>query len=158
MAFSLCFLLLFGIVTTSLLLVLALLHGRFCIADFMLSMTRPTSSPPKAHPSIPRIVIITSIAVAATAAAVSVRFDTFAQVGGIIGTSVSAAFLIILGVMNFYILLKLIRQMRILINAPLGREEDGFRIEGAGCLFWMFRRMFKLIDRYVVLCSQILTP
>ncbi|KAL9614606.1 MAG: hypothetical protein Q9167_000894 [Letrouitia subvulpina] len=63
------------------------------------------------------IVVITSIAVAATASAVSTKFGAFSRVGGIIGTSVSAAFLIILGILNMYILYKLVLQMNKLIDS-----------------------------------------
>lgn len=93
------------------------------------------------------IVIVTSIVVAATASAVSKRFDSFSRVGGIIGTSVSAAFLILLGVMNVYIVWKLVIQLRRLINSTEEDEEQHFQIQGAGCLYLVFKRMFKLIDR-----------
>lgn len=97
------------------------------------------------------IVIITSIVVAATAAAVSSRFDKFSTVGGIIGTSVSAAFLILLGLMNAYILYKLYKQMQKVLNLPPGQEEEAWKIEGGGILFSVLKKMFKLIDRWVVL-------
>ncbi|THC97657.1 hypothetical protein EYZ11_002883 [Aspergillus tanneri] len=93
------------------------------------------------------IVIVTSIVVAATAAAVSSRFDSFSTVGGIIGTSVSAAFLILLGLMNGYILYKLYKQMQKVLNLPEGQEEEAWKIEGGGFLFSVLKRMFKLIDR-----------
>lgn len=95
-----------------------------------------------------RIVIITSIVVAATAAAVSSRFDRFSTVGGIIGTSVSAAFLILLGLMNAYILYKLIQQMRKVLGLKEGEESEAWKIEGGGILFSILKRMFRLIDRY----------
>lgn len=66
--------------------------------------------------------------------------------GGIIGSSVSAAFLILLGLMNVYILYKLVEQMRILIKMEEGEEQE-FRIKGAGCLFWVLRRLFRVVDR-----------
>ncbi|EAW06383.1 HoxN/HupN/NixA family nickel/cobalt transporter [Aspergillus clavatus NRRL 1] len=93
------------------------------------------------------IVIITSIVVAATAAAVSSRFDSFSTVGGIIGTSVSAAFLILLGLMNFYILYKLYTQMQKVLHLPEGQEDEAWKIEGGGVLFNVLKRMFKLINR-----------
>ncbi|KAJ5605551.1 hypothetical protein N7510_008332 [Penicillium lagena] len=65
------------------------------------------------------IVIITSIVVAATAAAVSSRFGSFSTIGGIIGSSVSAVFLILLGLMNGYILYKLIKQMQKVFSLPM---------------------------------------
>lgn len=84
--------------------------------------------------------------VAATASAISSRFETFARIGGIIGTSISAAFLIILGVMNGYILHKLVQQIkRVVAVAPGG--EHSLEIKGAGCLFYCFKKAFKLIDR-----------
>ncbi|KAI9879456.1 MAG: hypothetical protein M1830_008503 [Pleopsidium flavum] len=48
--------------------------------------------------------------------------------------------------MNMYILYKLVQQMRKLIASSPG-EEEGFKIQGAGCLFHLFKKMFKLIDR-----------
>lgn len=96
------------------------------------------------------IVIITSIVVAATAAAVSSRFDSFSTVGGIIGSSVSAAFLILLGLMNGYILFKLIKQMQKVFSLAEGQEDEAWKIEGGGILFSILKKMFKLIDRYVL--------
>lgn len=49
--------------------------------------------------------------------------------------------------MNCYILFKLIQQIKKLI--ALGpAEEQQFQTQGAGCLFQLFKKMFKLIDRY----------
>lgn len=55
------------------------------------------------------------------------------------------SFLIILGIMNLYILYKLVEQMRRLTQLPPG-EEQKFEISGAGCFFYFFRKLFKLID------------
>ena len=84
--------------------------------------------------------------VAATASAISSRFGEFSKIGGIIGTSVSAGFLMLLGIMNIYILLKLVKVMRKLIASAPGAEQD-FETKGAGCLFYLFKKLFKLIDR-----------
>ena len=92
------------------------------------------------------IVLITSIVVAGTSSAISSKFGSFSRIGGIIGTSVSAAFLILLGIMNLYILFKLVQQMKKLIALAPG-EEPAFEIHGAGCLFHLFKKMFKIIDR-----------
>ena len=94
-----------------------------------------------------RIVVITSIVVAATAAAVSSKFHTYSTIGGIIGTSVSASFLILLGIMNMYILYKLIAQLRKVINLEEGQEQEGWKVQGGGCLFYVLKKLFKLIDR-----------
>lgn len=92
------------------------------------------------------IVVITSIVTAATASAISKDFNSFSSVGGIIGTSVSAAFLLILGIANAYILYVLVRQMRKIL-ASRSAEQAPFKIEGGGCLFRTFKKLFKLIDR-----------
>ncbi|EXJ90741.1 hypothetical protein A1O1_03845 [Capronia coronata CBS 617.96] len=94
------------------------------------------------------IVVVTSIVVAATAAGISSRFDSFGTVGGIIGTSVSAAFLILLGLMNAYILYKLVVQIRKIIRLqPHQEAAEAWKIEGGGCLFRALKKMFRLIDR-----------
>lgn len=94
------------------------------------------------------IVIVTSIVVAATAAGVSSRFNSFSNVGGIIGTSVSAAFLIALGIMNGYILYKLIVQLKKVIRMQPEQEAvEAWKVEGGGILFRILKKMFKLIDR-----------
>lgn len=91
-------------------------------------------------------MIVTTLVVAATASAISDKFDSFSRIGGVIGISVSAAFLIILGLANVYILCKLIEQMKRLLNAT-AEEEQQFKIQGAGCIFHLLQKMFKLIDR-----------
>ncbi|KAH7076117.1 high-affinity nickel-transport protein-domain-containing protein [Paraphoma chrysanthemicola] len=93
------------------------------------------------------IVVATSLVVAGTAAAVSSKFDNFERIGGIIGTSVSATFLLLLGLMNVYILYKLIVQMNRMIATDPGAEHMEFKIQGGGCLFPILQRLFKLIDR-----------
>lgn len=45
-----------------------------------------------------------------------------------------------------YICYKLIQQLRKAIRLAPGEEQE-FKIEGAGCLFFVFKRMFRLIDR-----------
>jgi len=92
------------------------------------------------------IVVVTSIVVAATASAISSKFGAFSRVGGIIGTSVSAGFLIILGLLNIYICYKLVEQLRTLIRSSPD-EEQTLNIQGAGCLFYLFKKMFELIDK-----------
>lgn len=57
----------------------------------------------------------------------------------------SAAFLILLGVANSYILYKLIKQLKAAIDED--EDEGGFKLEGAGCLFNLMKRLFKIVDR-----------
>lgn len=93
------------------------------------------------------IVIITSIVVAASSAAIEDHFGSFGEVGGIIGSSISAAFLIILGTMNGWILFKLYQQLFKAIKAPIGQESLDFTFEGGGCMTMLLKRTFKLVDR-----------
>ena len=110
------------------------------------------------------IVIVTCIVVAATTGAVRDRFDDFARVGGIIGTSVSAAFLIILGVGNGWVLFTLCKRLKTVLREHRERrrrveegedlraeeEQDALnnlQLEGAGFLARVLRGVFKMIDR-----------
>ncbi|KAI0016290.1 NicO-domain-containing protein [Xylariomycetidae sp. FL0641] len=108
------------------------------------------------------IVIITCIVVAATSGALRDRFDGFARVGGIIGTSVSAAFLVIMAAANAWVLWRLVRRLRRVLReeeqlerADDGEDADGdgdraaagLQLDGPGYLAHVFQRMFRLIDR-----------
>lgn len=95
------------------------------------------------------IVIVTAIVVAASSAAISDRFDSFSDIGGIIGSSVSSAFLIILGTMNGYILYKLVTALREAIRSSIGHEQvdSGKLFVGGGCMTALLQRLFRLIDR-----------
>jgi nickel/cobalt transporter (NiCoT) family protein len=119
------------------------------------------------------IVVITTIVVAATSAAISNRFDGFSAIGGIIGSSISSGFLLLLGAVNIYILYKAIRSMQALLvqerqnqrraQPPYEDEDligsdvtqrnqtsgigDDFRIQGGGCLVYVLKGMMKLVDR-----------
>ena len=92
------------------------------------------------------IVFITAIVVAATASAVSERFDSFSYVGGIVGSSVSSAFLLILGIANGYIFFILWLKLRKLLYSSASGHND-FKIEGGGCLYHVLKRVFRLVDR-----------
>jgi high-affinity nickel-transport protein len=94
------------------------------------------------------IVVIASVAIAATAAAMQARLDEFHDIGGVIGTSVSAAFLLVIGLANLFLLKG--------IWAAFGRARRGERIAdedldallaGSGFLARIFRPMFKVVTR-----------
>lgn len=96
------------------------------------------------------IVVVTSIVVAGTAAGVSKRFEGFGKVGGIIGSGVSAVFLMVLGAINAWILWRLWVQMRKVVNMQVEEaNREGFRLEmgGQGPVMRVLKRMFRLIDR-----------
>jgi high-affinity nickel-transport protein len=99
------------------------------------------------------IVLITCIVVAATSGALEKRFDGFERVGNIVGTSVSASVLLLLGIANAWILVKLVRRLRQILNEEV--EEDaigftadgGFKIEGGGVLVRILNKVFVVVDK-----------
>lgn len=106
------------------------------------------------------IVVVTCIVVAATSGALRERFDGFQRVGNIIGTSVSAAFLLILCAGNSWVLCRLIKSLRELLKEQRERGRDGeeagaqqdatagqLKLEGAGFLANIFRNLFRIVDR-----------
>ena len=104
------------------------------------------------------IVLVTCIVVAATSGALRSKFDGFERVGNIVGTSVSAAVLIILCAGNGWVLYKLVQRLREVLRDQRGRievvgEQTGHEaagqisMEGAGFLARVFKTLFKAIDR-----------
>ncbi|KAL2200826.1 high-affinity nickel-transport protein-domain-containing protein [Corynascus similis CBS 632.67] len=122
------------------------------------------------------VVIVTCVVVAATAGALRERFDDFQRVGGIVGTSVSAAFLLLLCAGNGWVLWRLVKRLRSVLEqqraaSAAGAVGDGesevgegevpdvdaateqqqhqqpLQLEGPGFLGHVFRRVFKMVDR-----------
>lgn len=119
------------------------------------------------------IVVVTCVVVAATSGALRDRFDNFAYVGGIVGTSVSAAFLILLCLGNGWVLYRLIKRLRKVLREQTltttttdleerrrQRDEDAdedaadedqaasnLQLEGPGFLASIFRNLFRIVDR-----------
>jgi high-affinity nickel-transport protein len=94
------------------------------------------------------IVVLASVAIAATAAAMQGRFDGFHDIGGVIGTTVSALFLLVIGIANLFVLRG--------VWAAFGRARRGENIvdedldallAGSGFLARIFRPMFKVVAR-----------
>ena len=67
------------------------------------------------------VVVLTCVAVAATSGALRDRFDGLARVGNIVGTAVSALFLIVLCAGNAWVLHRLICRLRAAIAQQQGR-------------------------------------
>ncbi|KAK1676247.1 Ni2+-Co2+ transporter transition metal uptake transporter [Colletotrichum godetiae] len=107
------------------------------------------------------IVIVTCVVVAATSGALRDRFDGFTRVGNIIGTSVSAAFLLLLCAGNGWVLYKLIRRLKVVLEEERRRGMEGYtpteedegdaatnlKLEGEGFLANVFRKVFRVVDR-----------
>ncbi|KXX75534.1 High-affinity nickel transport protein nic1 [Madurella mycetomatis] len=79
------------------------------------------------------VVLATCVVVAATAGALRDRFDNFQRIGGIVGTSVSAAFLLLLCVGNGWVLWRLVRRLRVAVREEQarGRRDAAFCEETA---------------------------
>ncbi|MBB4188448.1 high-affinity nickel-transport protein [Sinorhizobium terangae] len=94
------------------------------------------------------VVVLTCLAVAATATAMQGELDEFGNVGGVIGTSIGALFLLALGLANLIILKN--------IWAAFSRARRGERVvdealdallAGRGLLVRFFRRTFRIVSR-----------
>jgi nickel/cobalt transporter (NiCoT) family protein len=98
------------------------------------------------------IVIITCIVVAATSGALEQRFEGFRNVGGIVGTAVSAGVLIILGLGNGWVLVKLIQKLHQVTKEEISADrtdatgDRDLSFEGGGIMVRLFKKIFKLID------------
>jgi high-affinity nickel-transport protein len=94
------------------------------------------------------VVVLASIAVALTASALEEKFAGFADVGGLIGTSVSALFLLVIAAMNLVILRGVGRAFRrVRAGGRYGEEDLDMLLAGGGLLARIFRPLFRLIGR-----------
>ncbi len=94
------------------------------------------------------IVILASIAIAAMAAVMQGKLDTFHHTGGLIGTSVSALFLLIIGIANLFILkgiwLAFVRARR---GEKIVDEDLDNLLAGRGLIARVFRPVFRVVSR-----------
>ena len=92
------------------------------------------------------IVVVGSIAIAATALALQHRMDAVRQIGGVIGTLVSALFLFAIALVNLVVLRSVIRCfMRVRGGEPYVEEDFDLLLGNRGFLARLFRPMFNLI-------------
>jgi high-affinity nickel-transport protein len=92
------------------------------------------------------IVIVGSIAIAATALALQHRIDAVREIGGLIGTLVSALFLFAIAIVNLIVLLSVYRSfMRVRRGEPYVEEDFDLLLGNRGFLSRLFRPMFNLI-------------
>jgi len=94
------------------------------------------------------VVVLASVAIAATALALNTRFQALHQVGGVIGTMVSAGFLVTIAVMNLFILASVYRTFhRVRLEGRYVPEDLDALLSGGGLLARIFRPMFAMIRR-----------
>ncbi|HJS86397.1 MAG TPA: HoxN/HupN/NixA family nickel/cobalt transporter [Acetobacteraceae bacterium] len=94
------------------------------------------------------VVVLASIAIAATATAFRDQLDAFHSVGGVIGTLVSASFLLAIAAMNIVILVTVYRTFRrVKAGQPYVEEDLDMLLAGRGLLARLFRPLFRMIQR-----------
>jgi nickel/cobalt transporter (NiCoT) family protein len=94
------------------------------------------------------VVILASIGVAATATAFKDQLDEVHIVGGAIGTSVPAAFLLLIAAINVVILANVYRAFqRIKAGGGYHADDLDLLLAGGGSFARIFRRLFGLIAR-----------
>ncbi|UDL94039.1 HoxN/HupN/NixA family nickel/cobalt transporter [Lichenihabitans sp. PAMC28606] len=94
------------------------------------------------------IVVLASVAIAATATAMQGRLEEFHGIGGVIGTAISAAFLLVIGLANLFILRGIWSAFsRARRGERVLDEEMDSLLAGRGVLARIFRPMFRLVSR-----------
>lgn len=94
------------------------------------------------------IVIFSTVAIAAAATIFKNQLDAFQSIGGVIGTLVSALFLLAIAAMNIVILTTVHQTFRkVKAGAPYVDEDLNMLLAGRGLLARLFRPTFRMIRR-----------
>ena len=92
------------------------------------------------------IVILASAALAATATALKSRFNEFKAIGGIVGTVVSASFLLLIAFANILVLIGVFKAFQRVKSGGRYEEEDlDLLLANRGLLSRIFKPLFELI-------------
>jgi nickel/cobalt transporter (NiCoT) family protein len=93
------------------------------------------------------VVVLASLAVAVGASAIEQRFSAFRAVGGLIGTSASALFLLVIALMNLVILVGVYRTFqRVRMGGTYVDADLNTLFAGGGILARIFRPLFAMIN------------
>lgn len=94
------------------------------------------------------IVVLASVAIAAAATMMQNRLEEFHSIGGVIGTAVSALFLLIIGFANLYILKGIWAAFaRARRREKIVDEDLNTLLAGGGLLARIFRPLFGIVSR-----------
>jgi high-affinity nickel-transport protein len=94
------------------------------------------------------IVVGLSVAIAVTATALQDHFETFKNVGAVVGTIVSALFLFAIALANVFVLISIYRAFRTVRNGGRFVEEDlDLALANRGLLGRLFRRFFRVVEK-----------
>ncbi len=92
------------------------------------------------------VVVVGSIVIAATTLAMHHRLDGFRDIGGLIGTLISTAFLFVIAGINLIVFRSIYQAFqRVRRGAPYVEEDFDMLIGSRGLLARLFRPMFRLI-------------
>ena len=94
------------------------------------------------------IVVLASIVIAATAAAMQSKLDAFHGIGGVIGTAVSALFLLVIGLTNLFILNGIWSAFSRARRGEKIKDEDlDALLAGRGLIARVFHPVFRVVSR-----------
>ncbi|PUA18927.1 HoxN/HupN/NixA family nickel/cobalt transporter [Glaciimonas sp. PCH181] len=94
------------------------------------------------------VVILACVAIAVTALVLKQQMDAVKEIGGMIGTTVSAIFLLIIALINLIVLHAIYRAFqRVRAGQPYVEEDFNLLLANRGFLARIFRRMFKIISK-----------
>src|SRR5271166_3806830 len=94
------------------------------------------------------IVVLASIAIAATAAAMQGRLEAFHDLGGTIGTAIAALFLLAIGLANLFVLKRIWAMfLRVRRGGQIIDNDLDALLAGRGFFARIFRPMFRLVSR-----------
>jgi high-affinity nickel-transport protein len=94
------------------------------------------------------VVFLACVAIAATAAAFRDQIDSVREIGGLIGTLVSAFFLLIIAAINLVVLRSVYKTFRrVCRGEPYVEEDFNMLLADRGFLARIFRPMFRIITR-----------
>jgi len=94
------------------------------------------------------VVVVATLAVAATAVALENRADEFKTIGGLVGTGVSALFLLAIAIVNLVILIGIWRSFQhVRRGGQFEPEHFDLLLAGRGMLARLFRTLFQVISK-----------
>jgi high-affinity nickel-transport protein len=99
------------------------------------------------------VVVLATVVIAATAAALQTRFESFKAVGGIVGTGVSIFFLLAIAAVNLVILIGVWRSFQqVRRGGRLEFEHLDILLAGRGLLARLFKGIFRIISKSWHMC------
>lgn len=94
------------------------------------------------------IVVLASIAIAATASALQGRLEAFHSIGGVVGTAVSALFLMVIGIANLFVLRAVWAAFaRVRRGGRVADRELDSVLANRGVIARLFQRLFGVVSR-----------